>query len=229
MLKFSKIDKKILIGSIATGMLATGILYSTSPEEKAEASTENEERIHTVVKGETLWRISLSNNVSLSQLMAQNGLTGDLIHPGDKLSIPKEEEVVEAPGASEANLVYGSELTPEQYETLLMVVQQESGGRDYSATLAVMSVITNRVDTSWYQDSVWEVVTAKGQFEAYGAGHYLRHQGKVTDITKQAVADALNGKKNVDVLNFWSDWYYDQQGRYDAEAINIGGNVFFNL
>ena len=40
---------------------------------------------------------------------------------------------------------------------------------------------------------------------------------------------ALNGKKNVDVLNFWSDWYYNQQGRYDAEAINIGGNVFFNL
>ena len=229
MLKFSKMDKKILIGSIVTGVLATGTLYSTNPEEKAEASTENQESVHTVVKGDTLWRISANNDVSLGQLMAKNGLTGDLIHPGDKLSIPKEKEVVEAPEAPEANLVYGSELTPEQYETLLMVVQQESGGRDYSATLAVMSVITNRVDTSWYQDSVWEVVTAKGQFEAYGAGHYLRHQGKVTDITKQAVADALNGKKNVDVLNFWSDWYYNEQGRYDAEAINIGGNVFFNL
>ena len=111
MLKFSKMDKKILIGSIVTGVLATGTLYSTTPEEKAEASTENQESVHTVIKGDTLWRISLNNNTSLSQLMAKNGLTGDLIHPGDKLSIPKEKEVVEAP---EANLVYGIELTPEQ-------------------------------------------------------------------------------------------------------------------
>ena len=110
-----------------------------------------------------------------------------------------------------------------------MVVQQESGGQDYDATLAVMSVITNRIDAGWYQDSVWGVITARGQFEAYGAGHYLRHQGKVTDITKQAVKDGLNGKKNVTVVNFWSDWYYNESGRYDAEAITIGGNTFFNL
>lgn len=221
---FTKIDKKILLGSLVTGVLATGFLYSTEPEEKAHA--QEDLNTHTVLKGDNLWRISLNNHVSLEDLMAQNGLTSDLIHPGDKLSIPSKKEPVPE---EKSVLAYGNELTDAQYQTLLMVVQQESGGRDYDATLAVMSVITNRVDVSWYQDSVWEVVTAKGQFEAYGAGHYLRHEGKITDTTRQAVADALSGKKNVDVLNFWSDWYYYQQGRYDEEAVNIGGNIFFNL
>lgn len=221
--------RKEAIGLSALAILTTGALYLTTLEEVEGVSASDEETIHTVKSGDTLWRISVDNHVSLDNLKSTNGLINDLIYPGDKLSIPNTKEPVTTFSTNQSNRVYGNELTPEQYETLLMVVQQESGGRDYNATLAVMSVITNRVDTSWYQDSVWEVVTTPGQFEAYGAGHYLRHQGQVTDITKQAVSDALNGKKNVSVLNFWSDWYYYEQGRYDEEAINIGGNIFFNL
>lgn len=221
--------RKEAVGLSALAILTTGALYLTTLEEVEGVSASDQETIHTVKSGDTLWRISVDNHVSLDNLKSTNGLVGDLIHPGDKLSIPNTKESVKTSSANQSNRVYGNELTPEQYETLLMVVQQESGGRDYNATLAVMSVITNRVDTSWYQDSVWGVITAPGQFEAYGAGHYLRHQGQVTDITKQAVADALSGKKNVNVLNFWSDWYYYEQGRYDEEAINIGGNIFFNL
>ena len=226
---FTKLDKKIMFVSLAVGVLTTGLLYSTEPEDKAQANnTSNKSAIHTVSKGDTLWAISRVNNVQLDALMAKNKLTSDLIHPGDKLSIPTEE-AAEEPIKDSKQTVYGNDLTDKQYETLLMVVQQESGGQDYDATLAVMSVITNRIDAGWYQDSVWGVITARGQFEAYGAGHYLRHQGKVTDITKQAVKDGLNGKKNVTVVNFWSDWYYNESGRYDAEAITIGGNTFFNL
>lgn len=221
--------RKEAIGLSALAILTTGALYLTTLEKVEGVSASDQEMIHTVKSGDTLWRISVDNHVSLDNLKLTNGLTNNLIYPGDKLSIPNTKEPVTTSNVNQSNLVYGNELTPEQYETLLMVVQQESGGRDYNATLAVMSVITNRVDASWYQDSVWEVVTAPGQFEAYGAGHYLRHQGEITDITKQAVADALNGKKNVDVLNFWSDWYYYEQGRYDEEAVELSGNVFFNL
>lgn len=221
---FTQTDKKVLLTSLITGVLATGFLYSKEPEEKAHA--QEDKLIHTVIKGDNLWRISMNNKVSLDELMAENNLTSDLIHPGDKLVLPsKNEEITK----KDANLKYGAELTNSEYETLLMVVQQESGGRDYDAALAVISVITNRVDVDWYQESVWEVVTAPGQFEAYGAGHYLRHEGTVTDVTKKAVADALKGKKNIDVLNFWSDWYYYESGRYDEEAVNIGGNIFFNF
>lgn len=230
------------IGMSAVAILIGGLIYSTI-DNTIEVTANTQEDTHIVESGDTLWRISVDNHVSLDSLMTRNGLVGDLIHPGDELSIPHTKQPVLTSSTSSAPAkvygnelskeqpakIYGNELSKEQYETLLMVAQQESGGQDYNAVLAVMSVITNRVDTNGYDDTVWGVITASGQFEAYGAGHYLRHEGKITQTTKDAVNDALNGKKNVDVLNFWSDWYYNEKGRSDSEAINIGGNVFFNL
>lgn len=226
------------IGMSAVAILIGGLIYSTTIDStiKVAATTQKEiyvvesKETYVVEYGDTLWRISVDNHVPLDSLMALNNLVGDLIHPGDELSIPHTKQPVLTSSISYTPAkMYGNELSKEQYETLLMVVQQESGGQDYNAVLAVMSVITNRVDTNGYDDTVWEVITASGQFEAYGAGHYLRHEGKITQTTKDAVNDALSGKKNVDVLNFWSDWYYNKKGRSDAEAINIGGNVFFNM
>lgn len=218
------------IGMSAVAILIGGLIYSTTIDNTIKVTANTQEDTHIVESGDTLWRISVDNHVSLDSLMTRNSLVGDLIHPGDELSIPHTKQPVLTSSTSYTPAkMYGNELSKEQYETLLMVAQQESGGQDYNAVLAVMSVITNRVDTNGYDDTVWGVITASGQFEAYGAGHYLRHEGKITQTTKDAVNDALSGKKNVDVLNFWSDWYYNEKGRSDSEAINIGGNVFFNL
>ena len=45
-------------------------------------------RIHTVVKGDTLWGIGRANGVSVDALRKANGLKGDLIVTGQKLTIP---------------------------------------------------------------------------------------------------------------------------------------------
>ena len=226
------LKSKLLINSLFIGLSALG------PSETPELNTSvlnvkaKEESVYIVQSGDNLYRIALNHQVDLGLFKEINKKEDNLIHPGDVLVLPSEEATKKREPKeveTKREQVYGKELSKEQYRTLLEVVQQESGGHDYEATLAVVSVITNRVDTSWYQDSVWEVITARGQFEAYGAGHYTRHRGKVTDTTKRAVRDGLNGKKNVSVLNFWSDWYYKKQGRNDEEAINIGGNIFFNL
>lgn len=218
--------RKETIGLSVITILIGGLLLYAINNNDIEVSASQQEDTHVVESGDTLWRISINNQVSLETLKHNNGLSDNLIYPGDRLRIPNTKQAV---ATSSSQRVYGNELSATQYETLLMVVQQESGGHDYDAVLAVMSVITNRVDTNGYDDTVWEVITASGQFEAYGAGHYLRHEGEITQTTKDAVNDALNGKKNVDVLNFWSDWYYNEKGRSDSEAVNIGGNVFFNL
>ena len=175
------------IGMSAVAILIGGLIYSTTIDNTQEDT-------HIVESGDTLWRISVDNHVSLDSLMIRNSLVGDLIHPGDELSIPHTKQPVLTSSTSYTPAkMYGNELTKEQYETLLMVVQQESGGQDYNAVLAVMSVITNRVDTNGYDDTVWGVITASGQFEAYGAGHYLRHEGKITQTTKDAVDDGQIG------------------------------------
>lgn len=227
------VPRKRLMAMGSAVVLTTLILtYSLDEPENALAK---EEENYTVQSGDNLWRISLNHGITLADLMTENNLSDDLIQPGQGLVIPKKDKTEETDKETEEaapvdnSTIYGNELTSDQYQVLLEVVQQESGGQNYDAILAVMSVITNRVDTDWHKESVWEVITAPGQFEAYGAGHYTRHRGQVTDVTKEAVNDALDGKKNVRVLNFWSDWYYADSGRTDEEAVNIGGNVFFDL
>lgn len=44
---------------------------------------------YTIKKGDTLGRIASSQGVSLSALRRANGLSGDIIHPGKTLTIPK--------------------------------------------------------------------------------------------------------------------------------------------
>ncbi len=44
---------------------------------------------YTIKKGDTLGRIASNQGVSLSALRRANGLSGDMIHPGRTLTIPK--------------------------------------------------------------------------------------------------------------------------------------------
>ncbi|KGX90250.1 peptidoglycan-binding protein [Pontibacillus halophilus JSM 076056 = DSM 19796] len=45
---------------------------------------------HTVKSGDTLWGIATANGLSVSQLKGMNGLTSDIIHPGQQLSLQGE-------------------------------------------------------------------------------------------------------------------------------------------
>lgn len=46
----------------------------------------------TVQKGDTLWALSRTNNMSLENLQKLNKLTTDLIHPGDVLTVAPEKQ-----------------------------------------------------------------------------------------------------------------------------------------
>lgn len=212
-------SKKKLIASI---IILTG-LTATATTQAPHAIAETMGTAYSVKAGDNLYRIALNQGVSLDELLTVNHLDkNEIIHPKQTIIIPDDTKTISTTTAG----VYGSEMTAAQYDTLLAIVQQESGGQDYEAVLAVVSVMTNRVDSKSYQDSVWEVATAAGQFEAYGAGHYQRHTGEITDVTKQAVKDGLAGKKNINTLNFWTDEYAEARG---VTGVNIGGNIFFNL
>ena len=184
---------------------------------------------HTVESGDTLYSIANDYGYSVDELVNYNDiLDPNLIHPGDNIYIPDPDKVTYSEPEVYVSDNYWNGLTNEQYNILLMVVQQEAGvSASYDAKLAVMSVITNRVDVNYDNASnVWDVITSPGQFESYGASHYTRHYGQVNQSTISAVNEALNGRKNNSYLNFWSQEYANNMGQ-SGEL--FGGNVFFNM
>ena len=209
--------KKIMRATL--GMVGGLTLLSASQVPFADAAKTYD---YVVKQGDTLWNISKTHDVDLETLIADNQIKSpDLIHVGQEISFNKE--VSEAnPEASSERTVLGM---PEwQYEVFEMVVQQEAG-HNYDSALWVATTILNRVDSSSFPDDIWSVITQNGQFEAYSAEHYLRHQGKITDVTRQAIMDAINNEKPVHpYLFFWTTGYAEVNGR---NGENVGGNTYF--
>ncbi|WP_304648879.1 3D domain-containing protein [Sporosarcina sp. ACRSM] len=69
----------------------------TAPEENKDELTDDkmelsaEPDIYTVIEGDNLFRIALTHEIPLDDLMSWNDLEGDLIHPGDELLVNGEE------------------------------------------------------------------------------------------------------------------------------------------
>lgn len=179
---------------------------------------------YTVQKGDNLYRIALNNNMSLDNLLSINGLSEkSIIHPGDILKLDNSSSSSQTNNKPTVNRGgYWNGMTQEQYNVLLAVIQQESGIHREGA-FAVSNVITNRIDHG-FASNPYKVVTQRGQFESYHAGHYKKHLGNIHPVVKAQVDRALNGEKSHNYLFFWSAWYAKQQGR---SGENIGGNVFF--
>jgi peptidoglycan endopeptidase LytE len=64
---------------LAFAAAAAAVLVSSTPALAA---------VHTVVPGETLWRISKLYGTTVEEIQRMNGLNGDLIFPGQKLTVP---------------------------------------------------------------------------------------------------------------------------------------------
>ena len=114
----------------------------------------------------------------------------------EKKELPgyEDEENAEAVAAIIEEMKAREEITlsDNDYNTLLRIVQAESGGCDIIGKILVANVILNRVDSDEFPDSIHEVVYQKYQFSPVIDGSINRC--KVTDETREAVERALNGE-----------------------------------
>lgn len=221
----------------AVAIMTLGI-YGVTQEDSTLVEAHNRPH-HVVQSGDTLWRISTDNGYGVDEVANYNERAVDgIIYPQDiiffpeetQLYFPKEEVVYES-----VNTGYWEDFSDYEFNFIAAIVQQEAVGLTleehlpsdaYESMLAVMSAITNRADVGgWYGNTVLEVITRPGQFESYGEEHYVKHFGNITETTKRAVNDGLNGVKNHNYLNFRSAPYAAQHGYY-GEA--FGGNIYFN-
>lgn len=131
---------------------------------------------------------------------------------------------------------YVYELSPEEYEILLRIVEAEAGGEDEDGKLLVANVVLNRVKDEAFPDTVKEVVfqrSKKGttQFSPVRSGRFYRV--KVSEETVAAVERALLGEDiSMGALYFASRKHADSNKmRWFDEKLTFlfehGGHEFF--
>lgn len=77
---------KKIVFALTVAMLIT--IFTSGMNETSAASS-----VHTVKKGDTLYRISLQNNVSVSNIQKWNNLKSTVIYPNQKLRLVKSNKV----------------------------------------------------------------------------------------------------------------------------------------
>ena len=104
---------------------------------------------------------------------------------------------------------------------LAAIIYCESGGESYEGQLAVGSVVLNRVVSKYFPNTITAVVYEGGQFKPAGSGRlaYVIENNLVSDKSKQAAREVLDGKRVVNKLFFCVD-----DGTY--EGIIIGNHIF---
>lgn len=87
-------------------------------------------------------------------------------------------------------------------DLLERLVQAEAGDQEYEGKVAVAEVVFNRVDSSDFPNSVYEVITQEGQFEPYETGTI--HTSPDAESV-ESVEEALEGTNLVEgALFFWN-------------------------
>ena len=195
---------------------------------------------HTVQAGETLWSISLLYGVTLEELRAANGLAGDVIYPGQELSIPTTGENGEAepepvvPTATLPSLEGGFPLPEGSYTQqdlanialLARLVYAEARGEPFEGQVAVAAVLLNRVRHPEFPNSVAGAVYQPGQFEPVANGSINQIPNNLAYL---AVLEAWGGADPTNgALFFWnprkvpaSSWVWTRQVK-----LQIGNHVF---
>ncbi|WP_068693682.1 cell wall hydrolase [Paenibacillus yonginensis] len=92
-------------------------------------------------------------------------------------------------------------VTKEDMLLLEKIVMAEAEGEPYEGKVAVANVVLNRLRSANYPDTIHDVIYEKHQFSPVANGRLKRV--KPNEDTKQAVADAMKGRKEVS-----DDTYY---------------------
>lgn len=128
------------------------------------------------------------------------------------------------------------ELSQEDYEVLLRIVEAEAGSEDVKGRMLVAGVIMNRVDNRRFPDTVKQVVfqQEKGiaQFSPVKDGRY--YHVSVSEKTVEAVTRVLYGEDlSEGALYFASRKYADPEkmrwfDRHLTLLFSYGGHEFFS-
>lgn len=130
---------------------------------------------------------------------------------------------------------YIVDITEEDYENMLRIVEAEAGGEDRTGKLLVANVILNRVEDENFPDTVSEVIFQQDngvcQFSPVRDGRFYKVD--VSDETIEAVDAALYGEDcSKGALYFMARKYADKEkaawfDKHLTKLFTYGGHEFF--
>lgn len=172
---------------------------------------------HSVVKGDTLFLISKKHNVSVAALKDENGLKGDTIYPGQKLSIPGGRTTPSRNSAPSYN--------QDDVYWLARAVYGEARGESYRGQVAVAAVILNRVDSSAFPNTVKGVIFEHLAFTCVADGQIYM---KPNTTALKAAREAINGNDpSGGALYYWNPAKATSKWIWSRPIIKTIGNHVF--
>lgn len=92
----------------------------------------------------------------------------------------------------------------EEIDLMARIVANESLNQGYLGQCYVADVILNRVESDKFPNTVYEVVSQKGQFSTF----HTRYKFEPTEETYQAIQDEIAERKQTDILFFRTKKYH---------------------
>lgn len=109
-------------------------------------------------------------------------------------SVSSEQRIIDYGTITRDTTLY--DISDEEYEMLLRIVEAEAGGEDEEGKVMVANVVLNRVESEKFPDTVEEVIFQKNgkvtQFSPVADGRY--YTVEVSEETVEAVNRALAGE-----------------------------------
>ena len=134
-----------------------------------------------------------------------------------------QNEIDDTEVISEALQEYN--LTSAQFDTLCAVVRQEAGSNPEEVKNVVTTIINRMNSGEWGGTTPWDVITASGQFQAYGAGHYKKYLNHNYDENiPYIVASMLVG--NMETTHDWERFNSNSSTSYGGTVLTPGGNRY---
>lgn len=193
-----------------------------------EATGEGTKQNQVIQKGkdglkEVTYKVKYSNEEEIERTQISETIIRE---PVDKIIEVRTIQVTSRSGERSSSVSYSEgkwTYSDEELDLLCAITAQECNS-SYTGALAVITCACNRTESSRWVSRGTDPLSqfkAKGQFCYSIDSHWKKRlNGNYPAYVKQAVLDALAGKRNHNYLSFRS------AGSHSGE--NIGGNAYFN-
>ncbi len=172
---------------------------------------------YTVARGDSLYLIAKRFGVSVDEIKRANGLSTNIIYPGQVLSIPGT--------SSRVTTTVSRSYSRSDLNLLARAVHAEARGETYEGQVAVAAVVLNRVKHPDFPNTIPGVIYQPGAFTAVDDGQINL---AADETAYKAVQDALNGwDPSYGAIYYWNPATAQSKWVWSRTIIRqIGSHIF---